>query len=64
LGGRKLVVSSLTYRMVQQDVGRVPIVDPMDHRLLGLVARKDLLRVGARLLSEERGRVLAFGAAP
>jgi chloride channel protein, CIC family len=70
LGSRKLVVgyphepvSSLTYRMVQQDVGRVPIVDPADHRLLGLVARKDLLRVRARLLSEERERrrVMAFG---
>jgi CIC family chloride channel protein len=70
LGGRKLVigyphepVSSLTYRRVQQDVGRVPIVGPADNRLLGLVARKDLLRVRARLLSEERERrrVMAFG---
>jgi CBS domain-containing protein len=70
LGGRKLLVgypdepvSSLTYRMVQQDIGRVPIVDPAGHRLVGLVACKDLLRVRARLLSEERKRrrMMAFG---
>jgi chloride channel protein, CIC family len=70
LGGWRLVVgypdepvSSLTYRMVQRDVGRVPIVDPANNRLLGLVARKDLLRVRARLLTEEydRRRVVRFG---
>lgn len=53
LGGRKLVVG----------YPEVPIIDPADHRLVGLVARKDLLRVRARLLSEERERrrVMAFG---
>jgi CBS domain-containing protein len=70
LGGRRLVagypdepVPSLTYRMVQRDVGRVPIVDPANNRLVGLVARKDLLRVRPRLLTEERDhrRVVRFG---
>lgn len=31
--------------MLATDVGRIPIVDPETGRLLGLVARKDLLRL-------------------
>jgi CIC family chloride channel protein len=63
LGGRALVVghpqepvSALVDRMVQAEVGRVPIARPEDGVLVGIVARKDLLRVRARYLAEERER--------
>ena len=62
LGNRDIVIgtldeplSSLVARMVQADAGRVPIVD-LDGTLVGLVARKDLLRVRARQMREERER--------
>ncbi len=41
------VVADLVNRMVAYDVGRVPIVEPATRRLVGLVARKDLMRVRA-----------------
>ena len=69
LGGQPLVtaapdetVTALVNRMVDHDLGRVPVVRPADGRLVGLVARKDLLAVRARLLQEERGREAFFGA--
>ena len=40
-------VSHLADRMVLADIGRVPIVDRETQRLVGLVARKDLLRIRA-----------------
>ena len=40
-------VGALVEQMVERDVGRVPIVDEAG-RLVGLVTRKDLLRVHAR----------------
>ncbi len=40
-------VGKLVEQMVERDVGRVPIVDETG-RLVGLVTRKDLLRVHAR----------------
>jgi H+/Cl- antiporter ClcA/CBS domain-containing protein len=49
------LVWRLVNRMVSEDVGRVPIVDP-EGKLLGLVARKDLLRVRARLQRQEQER--------
>ena len=70
LGGRTLVlgtpgepVSALVDRMVRAEAGRVPIVNPDDGSLVGIVARKDLLRVRARYLAEEseRGRLIGRG---
>jgi CBS domain-containing protein len=40
-------VAHLVDRMIDRDLGRVPIVET-DGKLVGLVARKDLLRVHAR----------------
>ncbi|MDE2487879.1 MAG: chloride channel protein [Alphaproteobacteria bacterium] len=53
------LVWRLVDRMVAEDVGRVPILDPQGH-LVGLVSRKDLLRVRARLrgIEEERSAFL------
>jgi chloride channel protein, CIC family len=50
------IIADLVYRMVAQDVGRVPVVEPATRRLVGLVARKDLMRVRAasRRLDLER----------
>jgi len=61
------VVADLVNRMVANDVGRVPIVDPATRRIVGLVARKDLMRVRAasRLQDLERQsffRLARFGA--
>jgi CBS-domain-containing membrane protein len=39
--------------MAQSGLGRVPVVDD-DNRLVGLVARKDLLSARARRMAEER----------
>jgi chloride channel protein, CIC family len=73
LGSREMVIgtpeeplSRLVERMVQDDSGRAPIVDPETGRLVGLVSRQDLLRVRARQVSEERerSRVLRFGPPP
>ncbi len=50
------LVADLADRMVAADVGRVPIVDGKDGTLVGLVARRDLLRVRARQVSGERER--------
>jgi CBS domain-containing protein len=60
------LVSDLIERMVDRDVGRVPIVD-RDGRLVGLVSRKDLLRVHSRERAEEVERAASpplFGARP
>ncbi len=63
LGGRDMPtahpeepVSAVVARMVQADAGRIPVVRPEDGRLVGLVARSDLLRVRARQLAEEGER--------
>lgn len=54
-GSPEELVWRLVNRMVSEDVGRVPIVDS-EGKLLGLVARKDLLRVRARLQRQEQER--------
>jgi chloride channel protein, CIC family len=73
LGSRQMVIgtpeeplSRLVERMVQDDSGRAPIVDPETGRLVGLVSRQDLLRIRARQVSEERerSRVLRWGHSP
>jgi hypothetical protein len=48
--------------MVAADVGRVPIVESHAMmRLVGLVSRKDLLRIRATAKSMESSRVAFFG---
>src|SRR6185437_14305301 len=54
-------VSHLADRMVLADIGRVPIIDRDSQRLVGLVARKDLLRIRATAKSAEANRVAFFG---
>jgi CIC family chloride channel protein len=61
------LVGTLADRMTHADIGRVPILD--EHgKLVGLIARKDILRVRARLLPHEhertaplRARILSSG---
>ena len=54
-------VSYLADRMVLADVGRVPIVERASGRLVGLVARKDLLHIRAAARSTEANRSAFFG---
>lgn len=54
-------VSHLADRMVTADVGRVPIVDRDTQHLLGLVSRKDLLRIRAAARTSESSRIAFFG---
>jgi CIC family chloride channel protein len=54
-------VSHLADRMVLADLGRVPIVDRETQALVGLVARKDLLRIRATAKSMEASRVAYLG---
>jgi CBS domain-containing protein len=49
------LVATLADRMARADIGRVPIIDSED-RLIGLVARKDLLHARARLMPQESDR--------
>jgi chloride channel protein, CIC family len=57
------LVGDLADRMSERDVGRVPIVSRHDGRLVGIVARKDLLRVRARAQAEERERTAPLRSA-
>lgn len=50
------LLRDLVDRMAQSDTGRVPVVAREDGSLIGLVARKDLLQIRARVLAEENGR--------
>jgi len=57
------LVGRLADRMTEADAGRVPVIRREDGVLVGIVARKDLLRVRARLRTEEmeRARLLLPG---
>jgi H+/Cl- antiporter ClcA/CBS domain-containing protein len=57
------LVGALADRMAAEDVGRVPILRRSDDKLVGLVARRDLLRVRAKVGRDERERMafLRFG---
>jgi H+/Cl- antiporter ClcA len=46
--------------MVASDLGRIPIVDRDKHRVIGLIARKDLLRIRSVVNAEERERNAYF----
>jgi H+/Cl- antiporter ClcA/CBS domain-containing protein len=55
------ILADLVGRMVAHDLGRVPIVDPASRKLVGLIARKDLMRVrawSAKLESERKAFLL------
>lgn len=54
-------VSHLADRMVLADVGRVPIIERATGHLVGLVARKDLLRIRIAARSVETQRSAFFG---
>lgn len=56
LGTPEEPVAALVDRMVAAEIGRVPIVRREDGVLVGVVARKDLLRVRRRMLAEEHER--------
>ena len=67
LGGRAMLqarpdepLREVVARMVAHDVGRLPVVTAEDGVLVGLIARKDLLRVRARLIEEEQTRGAFF----
>ncbi|MGH6878946.1 MAG: chloride channel protein, partial [Rhizomicrobium sp.] len=55
------LVRALTDRMAVHDVGRVPILERGTRKVVGLVARRDLLRVRARVVHEERERRRLLG---
>jgi predicted transcriptional regulator len=50
------LVGQLADRMAAEDVSRVPILRRSDDTLVGLVARRDLLRVRARAVKHEQER--------
>lgn len=49
--------------MVESGMGRIPIVDPGTHRVIGVLSRHDLLKVRSEHWRQESGRT-RFGAAP
>ena len=55
------VLGHLADLMDATDIGRVPIVDPINHHLVGLVARKDLLRIRSTVSASENDRRAFFG---
>ena len=56
-----IVLGRLVDLMIEHDVSRVPIVDPADRRLLGLVARKDLFKIRSNATAQENERTAYFG---
>jgi CIC family chloride channel protein len=56
LGYADELVGALADRMAESDASRVPIVKREDGTVLGLVARRDLLRVRAEVIRHERDR--------
>jgi CBS domain-containing protein len=56
LGYADELVGQLADRMAVADVGRVPIIERPSGRMVGLVARRDLLRVRTRVRVEEQHR--------
>lgn len=55
------LVSALVERMMITDAGRVPVISREDNRLVGLGARKDLLKIRAKALAEEQDRQVFLG---
>ncbi|HEY1720289.1 MAG TPA: chloride channel protein [Magnetospirillaceae bacterium] len=50
------LVGQLADRMAVADIGRAPILRRSDNSLIGLVARRDLLQVRAKVVQQERER--------
>jgi CIC family chloride channel protein len=57
------VLGHLADVMVAADLGRVPIVERGTRRVIGLVARKDLLRIRSSVNEAEKDRMTFFGRA-
>jgi CBS domain-containing protein len=53
-------VGQVTDLMIAQDIGRVPVVEPETGRLVGLIARKDLLRLRSAAAVTEAHREAFF----
>jgi H+/Cl- antiporter ClcA len=53
-------VGALADRMIARDVGRVPILSRATNKLVGLVSRRDLLKVRASLAHQETSRSQGF----
>ena len=58
------LVGQLADRMAAEDVGRVPILRRGDRKLIGLVARRDLLRVRAHARRHEVERAALLRLRP
>ncbi len=58
------LVGQLADRMAAEDVSRVPILRRNDDTLAGLVARRDLLRVRARVAKHEQEREILIRIGP
>ncbi len=58
------IVGRVADRMVSDDLGRMPVVDRDSRRLVGLIARRDLLRVQASTTEEEHAREAFYLRAP
>jgi chloride channel protein, CIC family len=61
IGHAAETVARLADRMAAEDVGRVPIVERSTMQLVGLVSRKDLLRIRCDALAAEETRQSYFG---
>ncbi|HTN61733.1 MAG TPA: CBS domain-containing protein, partial [Devosia sp.] len=55
------LVGRVTDVMIAADLGRIPVVDPVSHALVGLIARKDILRLRSANLTEESDRRAYLG---
>ena len=55
------LVGHVTDLMVAADLGRIPVVDPATHALVGLIARKDILRLRSANLTQESERRAFLG---
>jgi CBS domain-containing protein len=62
VGYAEETVSALADRMAADDIGRVPIVERGSMRLVGLVSRKDLLRIRRTARAAEETRTATFKA--
>jgi CIC family chloride channel protein len=58
------LVGQLADRMAAADISRIPILRRRDDALVGLVARRDLLRVRARAVKHEQEREILIRVRP
>jgi CIC family chloride channel protein len=50
------ILRVVVYRMAEESVTRLPVVEPSTGKFLGLISLDDLLKARARHLEEERRR--------